>query len=302
MLITGGLGGIAKGGLVSFLGTLYQLRLSHYRKPKKACKYEFVKADVRNHKEVEKGVNGVDIILHLASKGARDPLGVDPKEAFPVNVIGTLNLIEAAKKYGIQRFIFTSSICAYGLPHEGIMPEYLPIDEKHPLKSKRAYGLSKRLAENLLEGCSQECDFPITVFRLGYVMRKNYDYGAQLRELKKNPLLRRGDFWNYIDVRDVGEAIKLAIERDLTGYQVFNLTAEDHFLIDQDSLTLFRKYYPQVKKVYNKNGFLIGGNKSFIDISKIKKKVGFRPKFALKRYLDWISSGNREEDYYLLRE
>ena len=276
MLITGGLGGIAKGGLVSFLGTLYQLRLSHYRKPKKACKYEFVKADVRNHKEVEKGVNGVDIILHLASKGARDPLGVDPKEAFPVNVIGTLNLIEAAKKYGIQRFIFTSSICAYGL--------------------------SKRLAENLLEGCSQECDFPITVFRLGYVMRKNYDYGAQLRELKKNPLLRRGDFWNYIDVRDVGEAIKLAIERDLTGYQVFNLTAEDHFLIDQDSLTLFRKYYPQVKKVYNKNGFLIGGNKSFIDISKIKKKVGFRPKFALKRYLDWISSGNREEDYYLLRE
>lgn len=302
ILITGGLGLIAKEGLVSFLEDDYQLRLSHHQEPKEECKYEFVKVDVRNYEEVEKAVEGIDVVLHLAAKGAKDPLGVKPKEAFSVNIMGTLNLVEAAKKCGVKKFIYASSIWIYGLPAEGTLPEYLPIDEEHPLKAQRAYGLSKVLAEDGLRGYSRECNFPIISFRIGEVMRKNHGYGLKLAQLKKDAGSGRGSFWNYIDVRDVGEAIKLAIQSDLTGYEAFNLTAEDHLLSQQDNSTLIRKYFPQIKKVYNKNGFLIQGNKSFFDISRIKKRLGFKPKFTLKRYLDWINSGEKEEDYYSLRE
>ncbi len=211
ILITGGLGGIAKEGLISFLQDFYQLRLSHYREPKQKPRHEFVKVDIRNYEQVEKAVEGIDVILHLAAKGAKDPLGINPKEAFSVNVMGTLNLVEAAKKSGIKKFIYASSIWVYGLPSEGTLPEYLPIDEGHPLKVKRAYGLSKVLAEDLLRGYNQECNFPIINFRIGEVMRRSHGYGLKLGQLKENASSGREGFWNYIDVRDVGEAIKLAI-------------------------------------------------------------------------------------------
>ena len=44
----------------------------------------------------------------------------------------------------------------------------------------------------------------------------------------------------------------MAIQSDLTGYEAFNLTAENHLLPQQDNLTLIRRYFPQIKKVYNK--------------------------------------------------
>lgn len=170
------------------------------------------------------------------------------------------------------------------------------------MKVKRAYGLSKVLVEDLLRGCSQECNFPIISFRIGEVMRRSHGYGLKLGQLKENASSGREGFWNYIDVRDVGEAIRLAIQSDLTGYEAFNLTAEDHLTTEQDNLALIRKYFPQVKKIYNKSGFLTQGNKSFFDTSRIKERLGFKPKFTLKRYLDWINSGYKEENYYMLKE
>lgn len=50
-------------------------------------------------------------------------LGLIAKEAFSVNVMGTLNLVEAAKKSGVKKFIYASSIWVYGLPSEGTLPE-----------------------------------------------------------------------------------------------------------------------------------------------------------------------------------
>ncbi len=80
------------------------------------------------------------------------------------------------------------------------------------------------------------------------------------------------------------------------------MTAEDRLLHEKDNIALIKKYFPQVKKIYNKSGFLTQGNRSFIDISKIRENLGFKPKFTIKHYLDWINSGKREEDYYMLKE
>ena len=75
ILVTGGLGKIGL-NLLSRLSKFYDLRVSHWREPEVPIKYEFVKCDVRNKEEVNKTVKGVDVILHLAAKGAKGPMNV----------------------------------------------------------------------------------------------------------------------------------------------------------------------------------------------------------------------------------
>lgn len=305
LLITGGLGGIAREGVNDYLSRYYDLVISHHREPEEKIKYEFMKVDITNQQQVESAVKNVDIIVHLAAKGAHSPLGNEEKDwrmDLSVNVTGTLNLLLAATKYRIKKFVYASSIWAYGLPMEGTFPDYLPIDEKHPLKVKHPYGLSKVLAEDLCKGYSRTHNLPIIVFRVGGVSTKKHHSTDEesLAWLRKNFPLGRDSYYNHIDVRDVAEAVRLAIESKITGYEVFNLFAEDHLWWVKDNSSLVKKYFPMVKKV--KRNFLSGGNKSFFDISKIKKELGFKPRFPFKRYLDWMNSGRSDEKYYSLIE
>ncbi|MCK4307816.1 NAD-dependent epimerase/dehydratase family protein [candidate division WOR-3 bacterium] len=293
ILITGGLGYLGL-CLLPKLSKFYDLRLLHWRKPEALPKYEFVKCDIRNKEEVEKAVDGIDVILHLAAKGAKDPMNVSFQDALSVNVMGTLNLLEAAEKYKIKKFIHISSIWVYGLFYEGILPEYFPIDEKHLLRPKSPYGITKLMAENLLEGYSKRAKFPIIVFRGGVMVREDFGYIALTREIPA------GWFFQYIDVRDAANAIRLAIESKMEGCNVFNLTAGDTSLSQKvNTLDLIKKYYPSVK-VNNERDFKIGKYKSLIDTTKIREKLCFKEEFPISKYLDWIKSGKKEEDYYKL--
>jgi len=291
VLITGGLGYVGL-NLLPRLSKFYNLRVSHWREPEKPIKYEFVKCDIRNKEEVDKAVKGTDIILHLAAKGSKDPLNVSFQDALSVNVVGTLNLLEAAEKYGIKKFIYLSSIWVYGLPIEGILPEYFPIDEIHLLKPKSPYGVTKLMAEELLKSYSMRVEFPIIVFRQGATIRRDWGY---------NKLLSSdgwGDFFQYIDVRDVEKAIRLVIENELKGFNLFNLVAIDSSLSPRiETLKIIEKYYPSVK-IKNKKYFTKNPYKSLINTTKIRKELGFKEEFLIKRYLDWIKSGKSEEDYW----
>ena len=307
LLITGGLGVTANEGLNDYLANYYDLIISHHRKPKEKIEYRFMKVDITNFQKVKEAVKKVDIVVHLTAKGAHGPLS-DSKEDwrtyFSVNVMGTLNLLLASSKYKIKKFIYTSSLWVYGLPSEGTLPDYLPIDEEHPLKVKHPYGLSKILVEDLLKGYHRMYALPIIVFRLGGVARRNsHPDKESLLSLKDNPALGKGHYWEYIDVRDVAEAVKLAIESDIKGYEVFNLTSKDHLLYwIRDNRSLVDKYFPKVKKIYNKDDFLSQGNKSFINVNKIERRLGFKQRFPLRRYLNWINSGKGDEEYYSLRK
>ena len=75
-------------------------------------KIEIIKGDIRDRETVEKAVEGVDIIVHSA---AALPL-YTPEEIFSTDIGGTKNLLEAAEKYKVERFIHISSTAVYGIP------------------------------------------------------------------------------------------------------------------------------------------------------------------------------------------
>ena len=82
-----------------------------------------------------------EVVVHLAAQAAAPRSVTDPFFDATVNVTGTVNVLECARRAGVRRFIYTSSAAVYG------DPAYLPVDETHPVRPLSPYGASKYAAE-----------------------------------------------------------------------------------------------------------------------------------------------------------
>ena len=103
------------------------------------------RVDLKNSEEVMK-IESVDTVIHLAGKTQK---GLEWKEYFENNIIGTLNILEYCIKKNIKKIIFVSSY-VYG------NPKYSPIDEQHQLYPHNLYTKSKFLAEELCKIYSEK--------------------------------------------------------------------------------------------------------------------------------------------------
>ena len=100
-----------------------------------------VEGDIRDKELVDELVSKNDVIIHTAAQISVINSIENPIHDAEINVFGTLNLLDAAKKSDSKRFIYISSAAVYG------EPVYLPIDEKHPTHPMSPYGLSKLTGE-----------------------------------------------------------------------------------------------------------------------------------------------------------
>jgi UDP-glucose 4-epimerase len=102
-----------------------------------------VEGDIRDHELVSEIMQKVEVVFHLAaSVGNRRSID-NPIQDSQVNVIGTLNVLEAARNAGVRKIVYSSSAGIFGeLKH-------LPIAEDHPTEPDTPYGVSKLAAEKL---------------------------------------------------------------------------------------------------------------------------------------------------------
>jgi UDP-glucose 4-epimerase len=87
---------------------------------------------------------GFDAVMHFASFIQVGESVQQPAKYYQNNVVNTLNLLEAMRAHGIQKFIFSSTAATFG------EPQYTPIDERHPQQPINPYGRSKRMIEQVL--------------------------------------------------------------------------------------------------------------------------------------------------------
>jgi NAD dependent epimerase/dehydratase len=104
-------------------------------------------------------VEGCDIVFHLAALIAIPYSYIAPQQFVAVNCTGTLNLLEAARRARVERFVHTSTSETYGTA------QYTPIDEKHPQRAQSPYAASKIAADKLVESYHLSFGIPITVIR-----------------------------------------------------------------------------------------------------------------------------------------
>jgi UDP-glucose 4-epimerase len=106
--------------------------------------------DVLDLAAVSRAARGCAAIVHLAAL-AHDNAG-SPEQIMAVNVLGTWHVLLAAEAAGAGRVVCFSSAQVFGIAEGERLPDYFPVDDAHPRRAMRPYGLSKRLAEDLCEG------------------------------------------------------------------------------------------------------------------------------------------------------
>jgi NAD dependent epimerase/dehydratase len=106
-----------------------------------------------------KVVEGCDVIFHLAALIAIPYSYIAPQQFVAVNCSGALNLLEAARRAGVERFVHTSTSETYGTAR------YTPIDEKHPQRAQSPYAASKIGADKLVESYHLSFDVPTAIIR-----------------------------------------------------------------------------------------------------------------------------------------
>lgn len=122
-------------------------------------KVEVVTGDIRDAGMIDDLVSGVDVVFHLAALIAI-PFSYRAPELFvQTNILGTLNILQAARRHKTKKVLVTSTSEVYGTA------QYVPIDEKHPFQGQSPYSASKIGADRLTESFVRSYGLPAVIVR-----------------------------------------------------------------------------------------------------------------------------------------
>ncbi len=226
ILITGGAGFIGshlceklvkEGNTVICLDNFFNGNLSNIRHLLNYKHFKLVNGDIRDFDTLEKIVPGVDIIYNLAAQIHVDRSIIEPRLTYEVNVLGTQNVLEAARMYDVEKVIQMSTSEVYG------SAETAPMDESHPLNAPHPYGASKIAADRMCYAYNNTYKMNIVIvrpFNCFGPRQKDTGYGGVIsifvkRVMNGQPPIIYGDgkqTRDYTYVTDLVEALGLILK------------------------------------------------------------------------------------------
>ncbi len=250
--------------------------LSHHRKKD----VKIIKVDISD-KNLDKYFKKADYIFHLAALAQIIPSFKDPNKYFKNNVIGTLNVLKAAKKVKIKKLIYAASSSCYGAPKKFPTSEKDKIDLKHP------YAATKFIGEELVMRYASKFKMPNISFRFFNVYGPRLNVSGQysavignfLSQTKtRKPLTVVGDGKQTRDFIHVDDLINAFIQviKSKSVNKIYNLGSGKRTSINT------------IAKIF-------GGKKKFIpirpgepknsvaNIKKIKKEINWEPKISIEQ-------------------
>ena len=227
--------------------------------------------DLQDPDLVRKAMDGVQAVVHLGA--IPHPNVPDPSLLFARNCHTAHRVFEEAGQAGVRRVVAASSMSAVGLAWSPVpvSPLYVPLDESHPSLVRDPYGLSKSVLEDVARtahgryGVDSVCmRFPFT----GTGDRLD-DF---LATCAADPAAQRHDLWGWLDTRDAACAVRLALEKEITGSHVVNVTATDTTSV-LPSAELMAAHHPGVPVPPS-----ITGHGSLFDTTAATDLLGFVPR------------------------
>jgi UDP-glucose 4-epimerase len=234
-------------------------------------------ADILDLGQVKEAAAGCTVVVHLAAL-AHDNAGT-PEQVMAINVLGTWHALLAAESAGAERFIHFSSAQVFGTAEGESLPDYFPLDDAHPRRAKRAYGLSKCLTEDLCAGFTARTGIPSVALRPVWVAGPGQCQRI-LERWQANPESEWVPFWEFggfVDVRDVATAVGLAVTVPLTGHHRALLCASD-IAATQPSLDMAARLAPSVP-VRDPSRYESDPWRTLVDSSVAETVLGWHPRY-----------------------
>jgi UDP-glucose 4-epimerase len=279
--------------------------LMHVRHLLNNRNFKLIKGDIRDTEMLDKLMRGVDVVFHLAAQIHVDRSYVEPKLTWEVNVLGTQNILEAARMHDVKKVIYASSSEVYG------SAQYVPIDEKHPLNAPHPYGASKIAADRMCHAYAVTFGMNIAILRCFNIFgprQRDLGYGGVIsiftrRALSNVPPIIYGDGLQTRDYTYIEDAVKaydlvLKHEEPISGPVNFGGGKEVSVLeIANKIITLCGKK-GELKPMHVAPR--IGEVKRLIaDATRAKELLGWKPTYSfdkgLKQFVEWYRSFGLEE-------
>jgi len=277
---------------VDVLNDYYDPRLKEKRNDilKAGSQYTFYKLDLADHAAIDKLVAETkpDQIIHLAAQaGVRYSL-VDPWAYEQANVLGTLNVLEAAKNNNIKRVIFASSSSVYGANAK------IPFAETDMTDSPVSlYAATKKSCEAIAYAYHHLYGIEIAGLRLFTVYGEYYRPDMALFKFAKNILSEKeiavynnGDMKrDFTHVADIVNGIGSAIKKEKLGFEIYNL-GSDHPVALEEVISLLETSLG--KKAIKKYLPMQPGDVkiTYADIDKARAQLNFDPQMTIGRGID----------------
>ena len=236
--------------------------------------------DIRDWQKIRE-IRNLDIIYHLAATTSIPFCSENPRETYEVNVLGTLNILEVCRLRSIKKVVFASAY-VYG------QPQYLPIDEKHPLRPANPYSRSKVLAEDLCRAYCEDYGLECIVLRAFNIYGKGQIDSFLIPSILKQLVNRRIELLDpaprrdFLHITDAVNAYIKAGEYEGSGFEIFNIgSGVSHRVSDVVDLILEisgTKCSVVYKNERRKNEVM----DTVADISKAKRLLKWEPCIALK--------------------
>ncbi|MDP1623923.1 MAG: SDR family oxidoreductase [Bacteroidales bacterium] len=248
-----------------------------------------LEGDVRDKTMVEEAMKGVEVVFHLAASVGNKRSIDHPVTDAEINVLGTLNVLESARKAGVRKIVTSSSAGIFG------ELKTMPIREDHPVEPDTPYGCTKLCEEKLCLSYSKLYPIEAVCLRYFNVYGPNQRYDAYgnvipifvFRMLRNEPLLIYGDgeqTRDFVHVDDVVQAnLKAA---DATGVNgAYNIASGTRVTINSLANIITKD---NLSPVEIKHGPERPGDvrHSLADISQANQKFNFAPEVDLEIGLD----------------
>ncbi|MBP1156510.1 MULTISPECIES: NAD-dependent epimerase/dehydratase family protein [unclassified Paenibacillus] len=225
-----------------------------------------------------------DIVIHHAAQIDVQTSINQPLFDAKVNILGTISILEQCREHGVRKLIYASSAAVYG------PPDYLGVDEQHPLRPISFYGISKHTPEHYIEAFAQLSGMDYTILRYANVYGIRQDpkgeggvvsiFVDRLLQGQQTVIFGDGEQTrDFIYVKDIVSANLAAFERGSRGiYNIgWNQQTSVNELLKLMSELCGKPFAPQYMP--QRIGDIIH---SRLDNTAAKKQLGWEPRFSLR--------------------
>ncbi len=277
-------------------------------RPGEKNKLHIICADIREADLLKSTLKDIDIVFHLAALIAIPYSYASPSSYIKTNIEGTLNLLQAARDHGVEKFLHTSTSEVYGTAL------YTPIDEKHSLQGQSPYSASKIGADMIAESFHRSFDLPVTTVRPFNTYGPRQSLRAiiptMILQMLNSNKIRLGSLQPIRDftyVSDTVEGFIKAAETDEIDGEVINIGSANGISIGKLAEKLMKLMNKKItieseeKRVRPSKSEV---NQLICNNNKAKELIDWQPKMSLdeglEKTINWFkaNAGEYKSDIY----